>query len=688
MKALVASDGLGATAQPILREAEVLGSRNGVFSAFFSLESSAAAPVSLDLHDLARGDAPEPKAATAPLTAIDAKPQLPAPQAAPRPADMGEQSLATASRFAALVDDHDSAAKAFADWPEGMATTAPQKPAYPEVEPAGSDATMGAALPAPLLAPMAAPTFTPARSRADGEAAQALNAVGPSHTGQTALPDPLAAQNAAPVAVSRPEAFAGAAARDARADAPRPLPAPQNGEAANASAAMPPQSALAAVAIGAAIDTPPDVLPAPVAIPYRGAAAAAARPHADPASDVTRRIPETYAPAPQTAAHLPTPPSMQAAPPAPSDGAISALQNSVASGVEVRAIVNTSAAPTAAAPDVLHTAQGSRLNTARHGWYRAAGVAPPTGLLAAHPGHVSPARAPARPPLLPFAAQQSVSSVSSTAEAEPKTPGRAAIRGADAPPEASIRSPAVAAAAVPPATAVAVVAAAPTQQPDSVAAIDPARPVLSNSAAPNQAPDNRAQAISSGASAASQAPQPTREALFSLDDAGTLDPMPQTDAAQPSFSRNAYDRAPVGGAQMAALQTAEHGAAVVRQIADSVARGTDRTVELTLAPEELGRVRLTVATTEQGVTVSVQADRPDTLDLIRRNIDQLARDFRDLGYSAINFHFGEKPQDRGQSAPQGPLVEPSGDDPHNQPRPAPRAGAARSVVSGGLDLRL
>ena len=166
------------------------------------------------------------------------------------------------------------------------------------------------------------------------------------------------------------------------------------------------------------------------------------------------------------------------------------------------------------------------------------------------------------------------------------------------------------------------------------------------------------------------------------------DPTPQTDAAQSSPSRTAYERAPVGGTHMAATQTAEQGAAVIRQIAESVARGIDHRVELTLAPEELGRVRLTLVTTEQGVTVSVQADRPDTLDLIRRNIDHLARDFRDLGYSAINFNFGEKPQDRGQPEPQGPLAEPNADDPHNHLRPTPRAAAQLYVVSGGLDLRL
>lgn len=91
----------------------------------------------------------------------------------------------------------------------------------------------------------------------------------------------------------------------------------------------------------------------------------------------------------------------------------------------------------------------------------------------------------------------------------------------------------------------------------------------------------------------------------------------------------------------------------LRQIAEAVARLPDRPLELTLTPEELGRVRMTMSTSDTGITVTVQSDRPETLDLLRRNIDLLARDFRDLGFTSVTFSFGEPPGRRPGGCPSG-----------------------------------
>jgi len=109
---------------------------------------------------------------------------------------------------------------------------------------------------------------------------------------------------------------------------------------------------------------------------------------------------------------------------------------------------------------------------------------------------------------------------------------------------------------------------------------------------------------------------------------------------------------------------ATHGSAAHRtsvthsvghQLAHAAANANDRTVELTLSPEELGKVRMTLQAGDSSIVVSVQADRSETLDLMRRNIDSLARDFRELGYSDVSFSFGEQTarQDgsSGQNAP-------------------------------------
>ena len=137
---------------------------------------------------------------------------------------------------------------------------------------------------------------------------------------------------------------------------------------------------------------------------------------------------------------------------------------------------------------------------------------------------------------------------------------------------------------------------------------------------------------------------------------------------------------------------ADLGALVSRQLADAVALSPNRRVELTLAPEELGRVRMTLHSTEVGITVSVQAERPETLELLRRNIDQLARDFRDLGYSSIGFSFGDRPQ--GQTPAPQQLTPPEAGEPTARAQPlaasAPQVAARRQAAAAGagLDLRI
>lgn len=87
-----------------------------------------------------------------------------------------------------------------------------------------------------------------------------------------------------------------------------------------------------------------------------------------------------------------------------------------------------------------------------------------------------------------------------------------------------------------------------------------------------------------------------------------------------------------------------------RQMAEALQRLPDRPVELSLNPEELGRVRLSISTAEGGITVHVLAERPETLDLMRRHIDQLGREFQALGYENINFAFNEGNSEEGAGA--------------------------------------
>lgn len=60
---------------------------------------------------------------------------------------------------------------------------------------------------------------------------------------------------------------------------------------------------------------------------------------------------------------------------------------------------------------------------------------------------------------------------------------------------------------------------------------------------------------------------------------------------------------------------------VIRQVVEVMAQAIHRPVEITLSPQELGRVRMSVHNDEGKITVNIIAERADTLDLMRRNID-------------------------------------------------------------------
>ena len=137
-----------------------------------------------------------------------------------------------------------------------------------------------------------------------------------------------------------------------------------------------------------------------------------------------------------------------------------------------------------------------------------------------------------------------------------------------------------------------------------------------------------------------------------------------------------------------AAPTRGEAAAVLRQLADALP-GTPApgSVELTLNPPELGRVRLSLAPSEAGIAVLVQAERPETLDLIRRHADQLAQDFRAMGYGATAFAFWQ--------APDGPAFGAGGMVPGAQDTEDPSAPPGETAVApqpraalAGLDLRL
>jgi len=80
---------------------------------------------------------------------------------------------------------------------------------------------------------------------------------------------------------------------------------------------------------------------------------------------------------------------------------------------------------------------------------------------------------------------------------------------------------------------------------------------------------------------------------------------------------------------------------VARQLVEVMAHAGSRPTEIALSPQELGRVRMSVITEDGAITVSIIAERPETLELMRRHIDQLGQTFKTMGYESINFAFGQ-----------------------------------------------
>jgi flagellar hook-length control protein FliK len=78
---------------------------------------------------------------------------------------------------------------------------------------------------------------------------------------------------------------------------------------------------------------------------------------------------------------------------------------------------------------------------------------------------------------------------------------------------------------------------------------------------------------------------------------------------------------------------------VTQQLAIALRNNAGQSVDITLNPSELGHVRISLSTGETGVIVSILAERPETMDLLRRHADLLAQDFRDIGYDSTEFSF-------------------------------------------------
>ncbi|WP_175483127.1 flagellar hook-length control protein FliK [Salinihabitans flavidus] len=140
-----------------------------------------------------------------------------------------------------------------------------------------------------------------------------------------------------------------------------------------------------------------------------------------------------------------------------------------------------------------------------------------------------------------------------------------------------------------------------------------------------------------------------------------------------------------GTSPMPPIADRAEATSVIRQVMAHSPRVSDGRIEITLSPEELGRVRMAISGIDGAMTVTIQADRSETLDLMRRHQDQLMQEFLDAGYGDVSFDFGQS-ADRQREHRQAEMAR------NNSPGANPASDIAslgqQPTNSTGLDLRL
>lgn len=176
------------------------------------------------------------------------------------------------------------------------------------------------------------------------------------------------------------------------------------------------------------------------------------------------------------------------------------------------------------------------------------------------------------------------------------------------------------------------------------------------------------------------APQaPTRAWLAPLaqvDWAGQAAPGPAP--AVPTISAAAPAAAP---AEIATVQR------IAGQVVPAIVANPERgRVEVRLEPPSLGRLEIAIDLTDGHLRVVVQADKPSTLDLLRRHGEMLTLQLQENGFGDVDVSFSS---DRGASRAEPGRHEAAPEESAAGGADAPGRPAARAApAEGGLDLRL
>ena len=130
----------------------------------------------------------------------------------------------------------------------------------------------------------------------------------------------------------------------------------------------------------------------------------------------------------------------------------------------------------------------------------------------------------------------------------------------------------------------------------------------------------------------------------------------------------------------------------IPQIARATIDSGPGVTEIRLSPEELGSIRMDLRTDGDRATLVVSAERPETLDLLRRHSDRLASEFRAAGFQDLDLGFGRWGGSEDRQAPSGGHYDPPA--PSDEPRvdwpdlgPAVTASPLALRAGAGLYVR-
>jgi hypothetical protein len=139
--------------------------------------------------------------------------------------------------------------------------------------------------------------------------------------------------------------------------------------------------------------------------------------------------------------------------------------------------------------------------------------------------------------------------------------------------------------------------------------------------------------------------------------------------------------------------SAPHHPLPVHQVAQAITtawlHGSTGQIDIVLRPRELGQIRFEMIANGEKIHVIVSAERTESMDLIRRNVDQLMADLRQSGFHQATLGFGGwAAQDQSGKPGQETGSDATADALSSDAAPIMSILSQRLTAEGRLDLRL